>query len=181
MTAKLHEELFKRLRANDKTALKELFQQYYPSVCRQINRYVVDTNLAKDLAQNVFIRFWEKRATIKVNSNVGAYLARMGVNEALAHLRKKNIFNEEIEEKFIKDQAYSAEETYLQGELKEKITEAINELPPKCRAIFQMSRYEELSYKEIAAKLEISIKTVENQMGKALRVLRARLKGYIKE
>jgi len=108
-------------------------------------------------------------------------LNKMGVNEALAHLRKKNIFNEEVEEKHMDKQADSVEDYYLQGELKIAITQAVNQLPPKCRAIFQMSRFEELTYKEIAAKLEISVKTVENQMGKALRVLRERLANYTQE
>ena len=74
----------------------------------------------------------------------------------------------------------TAEDTYLDNELEDKIKTAINTLPPKCRMVFQLSRYEELSYKEIAEKMEISVKTVENQMGKALRVLRAQMKGYLK-
>ena len=73
----------------------------------------------------------------------------------------------------------SGESEMLQSELQKNVTDAINSLPPKCRAIFQLSRFEDLTYKEIAAKLDISVKTVENQMGKALRVLRGKLRGYL--
>jgi RNA polymerase sigma-70 factor (ECF subfamily) len=67
----------------------------------------------------------------------------------------------------------------LQSELQDNVNKAIDSLPPKCRAIFQLSRYEELTYKEIAIKLDISVKTVENQMGRALRILRIKLRGYL--
>ena len=104
----------------------------------------------------------------------------MAINEAISFLRRQKHF--ETEDTI--DHAYggsphTGEDQVLQTELEENVTAAINSLPPKCRAVFQLSRYEGLSYKEIAAKMEISVKTVENQMGKALRVLREKLKGYL--
>lgn len=144
-------------------------------------RIVRDQATVEDLAQNVFIRFWEKRHQINITSSVGAYLNRMGVNEALAYLRKNKRYSiEELTPQTRSgDTVDSSEQTYLHTELQEQIKTAIETLPPRCRLVFQLSRYEELTYKEIAEKLEISVKTVENQMGKALRVLREELKGYL--
>lgn len=145
-------------------------------------RIVRDQATVEDLAQNVFIRFWEKRHSINITSSLGAYLNRMGINEALGYLRKNKRY--EIEEltpqtRIANDTVDSSEQTYLYNELQNQVKQAIDKLPPRCRLVFQLSRYEELTYKEIAAKLDISVKTVENQMGKALKVLRAELKNYI--
>lgn len=181
MPTEKNDDILNRLKLNDKSVLKDIFQAYYSPVCAAIHRYILDKNLVEDLAQNVFIRLWEKRQTINITSSLGAYLRRMAINEALGHLRKnKNIHIEEITPITPQKESENNETLYLQAELKEQITNAINQLPPKCRAIFQLSRFEDLTYREIAAKLDISVKTVENQMGKALRVLREKMKGYLK-
>lgn len=172
--------LMHRLKANDKSVLKLLFDRHYESVCQSIFRLLKDRSQVKDLAQNVFIRFWEKRQQLNVKTSFGAYFHRMAVNEALMYLRKnKNWKIEEIDLNIHTKITPDVEENYLQSELEDKITEAIHSLPPKCQLVFQLSRYEELTYKEIAEKLDISVKTVENQMGKALRVLRQKMKGYL--
>lgn len=143
-------------------------------------RFIRDKSTVEDLAQNVFIRFWEKRHKINITSSIRAYLNRMAINEAIGYLRKNKKWDiEEITPNTPTSAAYSVEEQYLQSELEVKIRQAIDSLPPKCRAIFQMSRFDDLTYREIAEKLGISIKTVENQMGKALRVLRKKMKGYL--
>ena len=176
------ENILTRLKANDKDALKALFDAYYLPVCQSIHRIIREKQTVEDLAQDVFLKVWQKRAQLQVNSSLKAYLCRMGINEAISFLRKhKNKEKEEITEFNTPNLlAQNVEQSYLQNELESKIKEAINSLPPKCRMVFQLSRYEELSYKEIAEKMEISVKTVENQMGKALRVLRERMKGYLK-
>lgn len=180
MTPQDQQRLFLQIQAGDRQALKVLFEQEYPSVCATIKRLVRDSNLAEDLAQEVFVRFWVKREELHITSSVSAYLRKMAANEALAHLRRKRTFAMEewtpVPESDIGD---NAEERYLEGELQVHIQEAIDELPPRCRTIFQLSRHEELTYREIAERLDISIKTVENQMGKALKYLRNRLRGYL--
>jgi len=173
-------DLTTRFRTDDKAVLKELFDAHYRSVCAAIHRYVGERGVTEDLAQQVFIRFWEKRHQIEITASPGAYLHRMAVNEALAWLRsKKNQQPEEITPTTPFAPAADGEEVFLQNELNEKIHAAINTLPPRCRAVFQLSRFEELSYQEIADRMEISVKTVEHQMGKALRVLREQLKFYL--
>ena len=173
-------EILNQLRSDDQSVLKSLFQEHYKSVCRSIYRLVKDKAAVEDIAQDVFIKFWEKRHKLNITSSVAAYLHRMGTNEAISYLRRKKHFeSEDVIEYSVPNQLYTAEDEMLQSELQQNITTAINSLPPKCRAIFQLSRFEELSNKEIAAKLDISVKTVENQMGKALRVLRGKLRGYL--
>lgn len=176
------ENLTTRLRTDDKAALKELFEAHYRSVCATIHRFVGERGVTEDLAQQVFIRFWEKRLQIDINTSPGAYLHRMAVNEALAWLRsKKNQPTEEVTYATPFAPEADGEHLLLRGELHEQVNQAIEGLPPRCRAVFQLSRFEELSYQEIADRLEISIKTVEHQMGKALRVLRERLGGYLSD
>lgn len=172
-------DILSRLRANDQSVLKELFQAHYPSVCKTIHRFIIDKNLVEDLAQEVFIRFWRKRQDLNITSSVPAYLRRMAINEALGHLRKQKYYEEEITPNTMGGSAESGEEQFLYAELEGSIKDAIDALPPRCRSVFQLSRFEDHTYQEIADKMGISIKTVENQMSKALRILREQLSGYL--
>ena len=180
MSTQRAEDILNRLKSDDRTALKDLFQEHYSLVCQSIHRFIRDHATTEDLAQEVFLRFWEKRHSIQVTSSLPAYLRRMAMNEALGYLRRNKRYEED---EFVAENETeagpSAEEAYLHGELQQNVAAAIQTLPPKCRAVFQLSRYEELTYKEIADQMGISIKTVENQMGKALRILRERLQGYL--
>ncbi len=171
--------VLQRLRSDDRTALRQVFDAHYTSVCSVIRRFIVDPGLVEDLAQEVFVRFWEKRHRIEINSNLPAYLRRMAANEAMAHLRKKNRFApDELPSQLPNFTSAGADLDLEASELKDAIQQAINALPPRCRVIFQLSRFEDMTYREIASQLGISEKTVENQMGKALRSLRDRLKQY---
>jgi len=180
MQPETQQDILARLQQGDKAALQELFVTYYPYVCNSMLRLVKDRTLVEDLAQEVFLRFWQKRDRITINSSLKAYLGRMAVNEALAHLRSRKHFTDEVdEERQSLGADRSVEEEFLHGELADHIAAAIDRLPPKCRLVFTLSRYEAMSYKDIASHLGISIKTVENQMGKALRVLREDLRPYL--
>ena len=172
--------LTNRLRSDDRTVLKELFDAHYQAVCASINRIVGERGVTEDLAQQVFIRFWEKRFQIQVDTSAGAYLHRMAVNESLAWLRaKKNQQPDELTFSTPMPTQMDGEDILLHNELHSQIHKVIDELPPRCRMVFQLSRFEELSYQEIADQMGISIKTVEHQMGKALRVLREQLKVFL--
>ena len=173
-------EILEKLQSDDQTILKSLFQEYYLPVCKSIYRFVKDKSTTEDIAQDVFIKFWEKRKKLNITSSVAAYLHRMGINEAISYLRRhKHFESEEVIEYSVPNNIGSGESKLLQSELQDNVNKAIDSLPPKCRAIFQLSRYEELTYKEIAIKLDISVKTVENQMGRALRILSIKLRGYL--
>ncbi|MDX1943327.1 MAG: RNA polymerase sigma-70 factor [Saprospiraceae bacterium] len=181
MSNEKFDDVFLKLQAGDRSALRVLFHQHHPMVCSVIHRFIQDHGTVEDLAQEVFVRFWEKREQIQINSSLQAYLRRMAINEALGYLRRnKHLHDEEVTPQ-LADSNYdgSAEEHYLHNELEHSIRAAIDTLPPKCRTVFQLSRFEEMTYQEIADQMGISIKTVENQMGKALRILREKLKGYL--
>jgi len=174
-------EILKLLKADDPGTVKQLFYQFYPFLCNTVFRILKDKALAEDLAQDTFFKFWEKRQDINIQTSLKAYLRRMAVNESLYYLRKNKKFQKEegIEPSDIGIATETVEDQLLHQELEDKISAAIKTLPPRCQEVFRLSRFEELSYKEIAAKMDISIKTVENQMGKALKLLRAALKEYM--
>ncbi len=174
------QDILQQLKANDQATLKLLFNQHYPSVCRAVYRFIRDKATVEDIAQDVFIKLWEKRQQLNVTTSFGAYLNRMAINEAISYIRRNKKYQGQTD--VIPEQVSTEtniEKQYLQTELEEKITAAINTLPPRCRAIFQLSRFEDLSYREIAERLDISIKTVENQMGKALKTLRTQIGPYL--
>lgn len=174
------ETVLLRLREADKSALNEIFEANYPAVCATIFRFINDKDISQDLAQRVFIRFWEKREEIIIVTSLSAYLRRMAVNEALAWIRLKyNQPKEELSTFQENSSDADAAGNLLYEELKEQINHSILSLPPRCRAVFLLSRYEEMTYLQIAKELDISIKTVEHQMGKALRLLRQQLEPYL--
>ena len=169
--------LLERLRSGDEAALQLVFTAHYPMVCQTIRRLVYDPDRSEDLAQEVFIRFWEKREKIHITSSLTAYLRQMAVNEALGHLRRQRFFEE------VEATIETTETGPVEGLLYEDLNTALHagmaHLPHKCRVVFELSRFEGLSYAEIAEQTGTSIKTVENQMGKALKILRAHLKGFL--
>jgi RNA polymerase sigma-70 factor (ECF subfamily) len=133
---------------------------------------------ANDVVQSVFARLWEKQHNVIFEEGINAYLYKSVYNLCLNHIRKTRTTKDYILHA-VKDPAYtiqsSPENQALAAELSGRITTAINELPTQCRLIFLMSREKEKKYTEIAQELDISVKTVEAQMTKALRLLRERL------
>ncbi len=159
--------------------MKEIFQAHYGLVCQTTYRFVRDKSQAEDLAQEVFFKFWEKRQQIHIQSSLPAYLKMMATNEALQWLRKQRHYEDESGLETISENTPDGMEQLKAKELSTTLSKAIDQLPPKCRAIFQMSRQEGLTYKQIAEKLDISIKTVENQMSKALKDLKYYLRDFL--
>ena len=162
-------------------SFEQLFREYYPYVCQVIYRYVSDKSRVEDIAQEIFAELWVKKDSIHIHTSVNAYLRRMAISRALNHIRDTKKYNwdeldmtsEAIQDKNFQDASViqQLEET----DLKERIDGAIQKLPEKCRIVFLLSRHDELSYAEISRQLNISVKTVENQVGKALKLLRLAL------
>ncbi len=173
-------ELLAQMKQGRKAALQMVFEMHYPDVCRAIFRLVPDQDTMKDLAQEVFIRFWEKREQIEITGSLSGYLHRMAVNEALMHLRRQR-FHEDADTavQLPASAADGAETALMQRDLSERLHAAMDALPPRCRLMFQLSRFEEMTYQEIADHTGTSIKTVENQMGKALKLLREQLADFL--
>lgn len=160
-------------------AAEQLFKRFYSDVCYAVYRVIPDVARSEDIAQDVFMEIWRKRETIEIKTSVKAYLKRAGVNKALNYIRANKV-------KFEDDDSYEMQNLSIRDhgneieaqDLQSIVDKAIDSLPPKCRTVFSLSRFEELSYKEIAAKLDISVKTVENQIGKALKILRLAVENY---
>lgn len=161
------------------------FEALFKSNFKRLFSYALtllrDDSHAEEIVQNVFYKIWEKKGKIEIQTSVTAYLYRSVYNDCLNYLKHKKVrAAHALHTSWAKkDESDNATSKIQLSELHEKLDKALSELPEQCRTIFQMSRFEELKYVEIAAKLGISAKTVENQMGKALRVLRIKLADYL--
>lgn len=172
-------ELLSFLKEDRELGMKYLFDNYYNYMCHAVYKIIPDSVTVEDIVQDVFLEIWKKRQQLNVTISFKAYLRRAAVNKSLNFIRSRRlVFEEEdtIKETFI-DEADSQRDLEV-DELKLVITEAVDSLPEKCRLVFSLSRFEELSYKEIAAQLSISVKTVENQISKALKILRIAVKEH---
>jgi RNA polymerase sigma-70 factor (ECF subfamily) len=155
--------------------------QHYEPLCNFVFGILKDYDASEDVIQELFVKFWEKRNVLPDDLSIKAYMYRAARNMALNHIKhfdiKKdfNIFNMAS----ITDAEQSVDNPAETSELQKMIFQAVNELPTERKKIFLMSREEGLKYKEIAAELNISVKTVENQMGKALSTLRTELSDYL--
>lgn len=161
--------------------VEELFRAHYAFVCRTICRYVGERAKVEDIAQDIFLELWTKRDVLIIHSAPEAYLRRMAISRALNHLRNNRKHQwDSLDEDTSEGAAASVSPEILlameEKELALQIERAIGHLPEKCRIIFQLSRLEQMSYAEIAGALGISGKTVENQIGKALRLLREQVR-----
>jgi RNA polymerase sigma-70 factor, ECF subfamily len=172
--------LFDQVRNGDKTAFERLFREYYSHLCAYANTFVKDLDIAQDLVQEFLFHVWKIKADLPKDIPVKAYLFKSVHNRCLNMIK-----HEQVKEKYQVHVLHENSETlYEENEdgheaLHQKIRESIDKLPPERKKVFIMHRYDELKYKEIAEKLNISVKTVENQIGKALAFLRDELKDHL--
>ncbi|HUR31621.1 MAG TPA: RNA polymerase sigma-70 factor [Saprospiraceae bacterium] len=162
-------------------SFEQLFRQQYTFVCQTVYRYIRDKSKVEDIAQEIFAELWMKKDVIHIHTSIQSYLRRMAVTRALNYIRDTRKYNwdelditvESVQESIIQDP--TAIHQLEESDLRNKIDHVIQQLPEKCRIVFLLSRNDELSYSEISRQLNISIKTVENQIGKALKLLRIAL------
>lgn len=165
------------LKTKPEKALKILYEENFSYLCFRVFRIFPDWNVAEDIVQEVFLEVWKKRKELTIRTNFRSYLRRSVVNRTLNYIRdQKLVFEDEEKASSVKSKSSSGLDNLQTIELEQRIGLAIDSLPQKCRIIFGMNRFEEMSYAEIANKLEISVKTVENQISKALKILREKLK-----
>ncbi len=172
------QQLLADLRMGDETALRRLFDQHYPLLMGDIYRLVPDEDTCKDLAQEVFVELWRKRSDIDIHTSLRAYLRRAAVNRALNHIKIHRRISLDDGDQFT-NTADTSPRDIAQQETQESLEQAlhaaIETLPEKCRLVFSLSRFEHHSHSEIAEKLNISVKTIENQITKAMKILREAL------
>jgi RNA polymerase sigma-70 factor, ECF subfamily len=169
--------LFSRIKSGDEHALRDLFKKYYASLCTFAYVFIKNKEQAEELVADVFIKIWEKREKIEIASSLKAYLYVATKNQALANLQKSNIFFQQIDQlpPHLAINYITPEDTFTSGEFFRDLSSIIDTLPAQCRIIFIMHKIDGFSYREIADILQISVKTVENQMGKALKFVREEL------
>jgi RNA polymerase sigma-70 factor, ECF subfamily len=169
------------LLAYDESSFEKLFKAHFKALHAYVVTMLKDEDVAEEIVQSMFLRLWEKRERLTVQTSVKAYLYRCVHNDSLNYLKhlKVKASYEDHSAYVMKDQTNQPGKTIELKELEAQIRQALNELPEQCRTIFQLSRFEELKYREIADHLDLSIKTVEKQMGKALKLLRLRLIDFL--
>jgi len=164
----------------DKQLFEQLFREYFSPLCNFALGYINDLDTAKEIVQEVFINLWNKKDSITSEKPVKAYLYTSVRNRCLNYIRDHKKFRSYVLDVEIEDcELVFENDSMTQTETRLKIQQAIEKLPEKCRQVFQLSRFEELKYKEIAEKLGISTKTVEVHISKALKILREELKELI--
>jgi RNA polymerase sigma-19 factor, ECF subfamily len=173
-------DLLERLRGGSQVAFETIFRTYYPRLVGTAESMLHDRAAAEEVAQEVMLELWRRRARLSVDTSLRAYLFRATRNRALNWIRHEQAARR-AEPHGAPDPVAqpSAQNDLTQAEIDRAIREAMDELPPRCREVFELSRVHGLRYAEIAAALDISIKTVEAQMGKALRIVRERLTPWL--
>ena len=169
------------LTVGDITAFEMLFRTYYQPLCNYAYTFLQDKEDAEEIVQSTFLLVWEKRETLAIRTSVRPYLYAMVRNACLNIIKHEKIKQKYVgEEMALADRSHdSVDNSVASNELEYRIKVAMEELPEQCRMVFKLSRFEELKYAEIADQLNISIKTVENHMGKALKIMREQLKDYL--
>jgi RNA polymerase sigma-70 factor (ECF subfamily) len=165
------------IREGDGKAFQLIFRIYHTKLCATAFRLVQDREVAKDIVQEVFIRFWEKHTALPQDLDVKSYLYRSTINGALNYLKKiKQIRQDSLEGTEEVSEPHPAESNLYVHDLQASLTYGIDKLPPVCRTVFMLSRFDEMSNGQIAGHLHISLKAVEKHMTKALKYLRAVLR-----
>ncbi len=161
-----------QIKASDKGAFRALFDRHHKDLLFFVCDKLRDSEASEDIVQEVFIKIWERRNLLDENRSIKSLLYTIALHLSLNYIRdskKTESLSEHHEEIFF---SKSVQHDMESDEFKEILLKAIERLPAHPRIIFKMSRMEELSYKEIAERLSISVKTVESHIGKALKILR---------
>jgi RNA polymerase sigma-70 factor (ECF subfamily) len=174
-------DLISRLKEGDQTAFELLFHVSYPGLVMYSEQYTTDRMEAEEIVQDFFVRFWQKHRRIIPSDSLKGYMFSSVKNGSLNFLKHKK-----VEEKYIQKISDISDnnllydpDLYVVSELQKKIKDSIELLPEKCREIFILSRLHGMKNEEIAADLNISKRTVETQISKALKILRVELREYV--
>lgn len=171
--------LLRNIQQGDKKAFDTLFRKYYPMLCAYAHR-LVELEDAEEIVQDTLLWLWENKKTLIINTSLSAYLFKMVHHRALNRLAQQDAINRANTLFYEKMQEMLQDTDYYQiEELTKRIKDAVNLLPPSYREAFVMHRFRDMSYKEIAALLDVSAKTVDYRIQQALKQLRMELKDYL--
>jgi len=180
-------EIANRIITGDVSAYEKLYRLMQPRLYAFCRKIIDDKEIARDIVQDVFVSFWENRTTTIIHTSLTSYIFRMTYLKCMNHIRQLKINNKYQNYAAIKikesemlffDPDYNIDGSIFFNEIETLVNNAIDNLPDQCRDIFILSRFDGLEHKEIAKKLDISIRTVEAHIYRALKSLKIELKDY---
>ena len=174
-------QLIENIKNGNQAAWDHIVGTYYQPLFGYVMSMVREKETAEELVQDVFVNFWAKRDRINITSSLKAYLYRAARNHTLNFIKRRN-FELNYQRSLANQmtiQHNDTEQAFHFSELEKKLYASIDALPEKRREIFRMSRFEDLTYKEIATALDIPVRQVHYQIGLALKELRTKLQGLV--
>jgi RNA polymerase sigma-70 factor (ECF subfamily) len=170
-------EIIGRIRQGDVGQFESLFRSSYVSLVRYAKTLIKDHDTAEEIVQDLFFRLWQDKEKIKIESSLNGYLFRSVHNRCLHYIEHNRVVERHAEEMSHRqsESQESPSDILHYKELQARIARILERLPERCGKIFYMSRFEGLKYTEIAKKLSVSLKTVESNMGRALKEFRKEL------
>ena len=173
-------KIVSRLQKSDEKVFKHLFDEHYKTLVISANQILQDESASKDAAQEVFIQLWKSREKLSDKMHFASYLKRGVINRAINILksRRHHMGSGDAALSFVKTKEHNPQDVLEGNDLKKVIYTAIDQMPDKCREVFILCRIDQRPHKEIAALLDISTKTIENQMTKALKILKKAVEEY---
>ena len=164
---------------DDEKAFCSLFYNFFPSLCVYAGRYIDNKEECEDIVQDTFFKIWRTRKSLEITSSARNLLVTTVKNSCIDYLRKKEVEHTYIERQAKKEWLMYQDDVYSTMELEEIISRALSQLPENLRQVFEMNRFDGLTYAQIAEKQNISVKTVESYMSKSLKMMRTELKDYL--
>ncbi|WP_353140102.1 RNA polymerase sigma-70 factor [Pseudopedobacter sp.] len=174
-------ELFDLIKEGNAIAFAEIYDRYWALLYRHAYRLIKDQDLAQDVVQEVFVNLWDKINTIDLQFSISSYLYTAVRNKVLNLIQRDKVKNNYIESfaNFVASSEAITDYRLRERLLKEKIEKEVAALPSKMRQVFEMSRIQNMSHKQIAEELNLSDKTVKKQMSNAIKILRLKLGGFL--
>ncbi len=173
--------ILEKLKAGDEKFYRGIFLEYYPPLTYYANKMINDLDVAKEIVQEVFVRIYEKRYALHIDTSFKSYLYKAVYNSCLNHINHINIrdHHHQIIRDDLTEFSSVVDDEMNRNELEHRIYSEIEKLPGQCRKIFKMNRFDGLSNHEIAEQLHLSKRTVETQISKAMKTLRKKLVNYL--
>jgi RNA polymerase sigma-70 factor, ECF subfamily len=170
-------EIIRRIRQGDVGQFESLFRSSYVSLVRYAKTLIKDHDTAEEIVQDLFFRLWQDKEKIKIESSLNGYLFRSVHNRCLHYIEHNRVVERHAEEMSYRqtENQETPSDILHYKELQSRVARILERLPERCGKIFCMSRFEGLKYNEIAEKLSVSVKTVESNMGRALKEFRKEL------
>jgi len=166
----------KWLKAGDESSFQKFFETHYKALVGFAFKYLEDIDESEEVVQESFTKLWEKRSSIELSGQLSGYMFSMVRNVCLNKFKHEEVARKYKAEILHTSNEFEGEASSFDQEMHHRLHQLIDELPDQCQKIFQMSRFEDLKYAQIADKLDLSVKTVENQISKALKIIREDLR-----